>query len=220
VSSTADLTARARIRDAAIELFAERGIPAATIRDIALAAGVSSGLLRHHFGSKEGLRDACDEYAMAELTAIGARFTELQVIDRITPRVLQMQRYLVRSTMDGSPAGTKMYDRMIDYGETWLATTDLKVSDPRAYVAVLSAMKMSMFTMRDLLSRALGTDIGEPAGWFRVLLASVEIFSNPLVTPEAAEQLRKALERMSAEAAGAAVSGAVNSTEVTHEELP
>jgi len=224
VSSSTDLTARARIRDAAITLFAERGIPAATIRDIAQAAGVSSGLLRHHFGSKEGLRDACDEYAMAQLTAMGARFTEMQVIDRITPQILQMQRYLVRSTMDGSPAGTAMFDRMVDYGESWLTATDLKVSDPRAFVAVLSAMKMSMFTARDLLSRALGTDVGEPLGWFRVLLASVEIFSQPLVTPEAAEQLRKALERMSdeaeAQAARPAASGAVDSTEVTHEELP
>ena len=66
MSSPEDLTARARIRDAAIELFAERGIGSATIRDIAQAAGVSSGLVRHHFGSKDGLRRACDEYAMAE----------------------------------------------------------------------------------------------------------------------------------------------------------
>ncbi|MGH3750942.1 MAG: helix-turn-helix domain-containing protein, partial [Micromonosporaceae bacterium] len=51
-----DLTARARIRDAALRLFAERGIGPATIRDIAKAAGVSSGLVRHHFGSKEALR--------------------------------------------------------------------------------------------------------------------------------------------------------------------
>jgi len=55
VSSPSDLTARARIREAAIELFADRGIEGATIRDIAEKAGVSSGLLRHHFGSKEGL---------------------------------------------------------------------------------------------------------------------------------------------------------------------
>ncbi|NUR49810.1 MAG: helix-turn-helix transcriptional regulator, partial [Hamadaea sp.] len=58
-----DLTARARIRDAAIRLFADRGIAGASVRDIAQEAGVSSGLLRHHFGSKEALRDACDVFA-------------------------------------------------------------------------------------------------------------------------------------------------------------
>jgi len=56
-----DLTARARIRDAALWHFAEEGFSRATIRDIAATAGVSPGLVRHHFGSKEGLRDACDE---------------------------------------------------------------------------------------------------------------------------------------------------------------
>lgn len=199
MSRPSDLTARSRIRDAAITLFAERGIDGATIRDIAQTAGVSSGLLRHHFGSKEGLRDACDDYALAELTAIGARFTEVQVLDRIEPKTLLLQRYLIRSTLDGSPAATAMFDRMIAYGEQWLPTTELKVSDPRAYLAVISVMKMSMFTMRDLLSRTLGVDVGEPAGWARLLLASIEIFSQPLITPEQVEQAKQALERMIAD---------------------
>ena len=47
-----DLTARARIRDAALVLFAERGTNSTTVRDIAKAAGVSGGLLRHHFGQR------------------------------------------------------------------------------------------------------------------------------------------------------------------------
>ena len=55
-----DLTARARIRDAALHEFGEKGYDGATIRGIAARAGVSSGLLRHHFGSKQELRDACD----------------------------------------------------------------------------------------------------------------------------------------------------------------
>src|SRR3954470_20873529 len=128
MSSTDDLTARARIRDAAIALMADRGTAGATVRDIAQAAGVSSGLVRHHFGSKEGLRDACDEYALNQLTGLGARFTEMQAFPPLDPSVLGLQRSLVRSTLDGSPAGAAMFDRMIDYGEQWLAGTDLKVS--------------------------------------------------------------------------------------------
>ena len=53
-----DLTARARIRDAAIRHFADEGYERTTIRGIAVTAGVSPGLLRHHFGSKEELRRA------------------------------------------------------------------------------------------------------------------------------------------------------------------
>ncbi|WP_203790281.1 TetR family transcriptional regulator [Paractinoplanes rishiriensis] len=196
MSSQSDLTARARIREAAITLFADRGIEGATIRDIAQAASVSSGLLRHHFGSKEGLRDACDEWVLGQLTGISARFATLQVFDHISPEILLWQRYMIRSLMDGSPTGAALFDRLIDFGEQWLAGTDLKVQDPRAFVAVLSVMKLSLFTMRDQLSRVLGVDTGEPEGWVRMLKASVEIFSQLLVTPEHAELMLQALDRV------------------------
>jgi AcrR family transcriptional regulator len=198
VSSPTDLTARARIREAAIALFAEKGITATSIRDIAQAAGVSSGLLRHHFGSKEGLRDACDEYALAQVKELGIQFTETNVLGRITPEIMRLQQYLIRSVMDGSPTALAMFDRTLEYGEYWLERSELDIADPRAYLAVISVMKMSMFVMGDLLSHALGERVDEPAGWARVLGASIEIFSRPLVTPDMAEQAHKALAEFAA----------------------
>jgi TetR/AcrR family transcriptional regulator, regulator of cefoperazone and chloramphenicol sensitivity len=198
VSSAADLTARARIRDAAMTLFAEKGIEAATIREIAQAAGVSSGLLRHHFGSKEGLRDACDEYALGRITALGVQFTDTNLLGRITPEIMKFQRYLIRSVMDGSPAALAVFDKTLEYGEYWMEKSELDIQDPRAYLAVIAVMKMSMFVMDDLLSHALGQRVDEPAGWARVLSASIEIFSHPLVTPELAEQARKVLAEFAA----------------------
>lgn len=47
--------ARNAIMEAAITQFAERGFHGTTMRDIAQRAGVSQGLLHHHFGNKEGL---------------------------------------------------------------------------------------------------------------------------------------------------------------------
>ena len=41
--------------EAAEQLFAERGVRAVSIRDIAAAAGVNSALIAYHFGSKEEL---------------------------------------------------------------------------------------------------------------------------------------------------------------------
>ena len=195
---SSDLTARARIRDAAISLFAERGVDGATVRDIAQEADVSSGLLRHHFGSKEGLRDACDEYALNELTKLSGQFTEFRTLDGLSPRVLLLQRYVIRSMMDGSPAGAAVFDRMVEYGELWLAKSELKTDDPRAFIAVISVMKMSLFTMRDLLSRALGSDVTEPATWARMLHASLDIFSQSLITEEQALQARAAVDRLAA----------------------
>ena len=57
--SVADLTARARIRDAAISCFAEAGFET-SFRTIAARAGVSPGLITHHFGAKAALRAECD----------------------------------------------------------------------------------------------------------------------------------------------------------------
>ncbi|HEY0448372.1 TetR/AcrR family transcriptional regulator [Actinophytocola sp.] len=51
-----DATAtREALRDAAVELFAERGYDRTTVRDIATRAGVNQALLFRYFGSKEAL---------------------------------------------------------------------------------------------------------------------------------------------------------------------
>ena len=63
-SADGDVTTRARIRDAAITLFGQRGFARATVRGIAAAAEVSPGLVIHHFGTKDGLRRACDTHVL------------------------------------------------------------------------------------------------------------------------------------------------------------
>lgn len=87
---TEDRTGRAIIRDEALALFAERGPDAVTMRQIAAAAGVSPGLIVHHFGSKETLREVVDrhvvevfERALGELRDAGAAEGEgaLQLYD-------------------------------------------------------------------------------------------------------------------------------------------
>src|SRR5690625_1266116 len=60
-ASRGDLTARARIRDAAIECFGQQGF-GVSVRAIAEHAGVSAGLVIHHFGTKTRLREACDSH--------------------------------------------------------------------------------------------------------------------------------------------------------------
>jgi AcrR family transcriptional regulator len=204
VSSNEDLTARARIRDAAIDLFAERGVGPATIRDIAAAAGVSSGLVRHHFGSKDGLRQACDDYAMTELTEIRSRVFKEGSTDQssfliaIHPAAMRLQRYLVRSTLDTPEATSAMFARMVQVGEDWLDEQGVQVPDQRAYAAVLIAMQMGMFLMADQMSAAMGTDVTKPVGHLRMLRGAVEVFTHPLLAGQEAA-IRAALDKMIAE---------------------
>lgn len=63
-----DLTGRARLREAALELFAEHGFEATSTRAVAARAGLSPALVTRHFGSKQGLRAAVDEHVLARIT--------------------------------------------------------------------------------------------------------------------------------------------------------
>jgi AcrR family transcriptional regulator len=49
---------RLQILDTALDVFASKGFAAASIKDIAAAAGISQGLLYHYFNSKEALLEA------------------------------------------------------------------------------------------------------------------------------------------------------------------
>ncbi|MFD9864093.1 TetR family transcriptional regulator [Streptomyces alboflavus] len=70
-----DLTGRARLREAALELFAERGFEATSTRAVAAAAGLSPALVTKHFSSKEGLRAAVAAHV---LDRIGRELRELE----------------------------------------------------------------------------------------------------------------------------------------------
>ena len=61
-----DLTTRTKIREAALSLFGSEGF-AVSVRAIADAAGCSPGLVIHHFGNKDGLREAVDQSVMDTL---------------------------------------------------------------------------------------------------------------------------------------------------------
>jgi AcrR family transcriptional regulator len=198
-----DLTARARIRDAALRMFAERGTDKATIRDIARDAGVSAGLVRHHFGSKEKLREACDAYALNRLM----RIKESAVLDgRVAdpgflaanhPTLMGLYRYFARALLDGSAAAASMFDEMVSLTEKWLADHHPTAAvDRRAYAAVLCAMQIGMLGMHDHLSRALGADILTPSGHLRMSRGAVDIHASALLTPEQAAQAHAAFDAL------------------------
>lgn len=200
-----DLTARARIRDAALRLFAERGVDGATIRDIARAAGVSGGLVRHHFGSKEDLRQACDSHALdhimriKEQALLEGQLANLAFMSAAHPTILLIYRYFARSMVDGSPAAASMFEEMVDLAEQWLARHNPGLTtDPRGYAGVLIAMETGMLAMQAQLSRALGVDVLSPAGHLRMSRAKVDFYSQPLLSPEQAAEAHATIDRLQA----------------------
>jgi AcrR family transcriptional regulator len=124
----ADLTARARIRDAALRQFAEHGFEAATIRGIAEAAGVSPGLVQHHFGSKEGLRRACDEAVLDLVRRKVRAYEEGQLTDptflaQLYAAGRPLVRYLARALAETSPAAEALVDELVERTELFLTAT-------------------------------------------------------------------------------------------------
>jgi AcrR family transcriptional regulator len=205
-----DLTARARIRDAALLQFAERGVKGATIRGIAQAAGVSPGLVQHHFGSKEALRESCDTYAVEVIRAINDQAVRGGVGDpgfmSISMRAATpVRRYLARAMVDGSPGAAKLFDELVDYTERYLEHPPPGVSAPRtsdlhAYAAAMTALSLGATVLHEHLSRVLGVDTLTVEGYPRLGLAMVEIFTDDLLEPELVAQAHAGFEQMMAAA--------------------
>lgn len=146
--SVDDLTAAARIRDAAIDQFGEHGFGVG-LRSIAEAAGVSAALVIHHFGSKDGLRKACDDYVAEEIRSVKSDamrssdpatwFAAMAEIEEYAP----VMAYLVRSMQSGGELANTLWRRMIDNAESYLdegvQSGILKPSrDPRARAKYLA----------------------------------------------------------------------------------
>jgi len=116
-----DLTARARILDAAIGVFADQG-GAASIRTIAAAAGVSPALITHHFGTKEALKAECDErvldaYTELKMAGIANPAASMSLVNSTdtaeTERVSAMSAYMLRAFLDGGDTAREFYRRLV-----------------------------------------------------------------------------------------------------------
>jgi AcrR family transcriptional regulator len=160
-----DLTTRARIRDVAVDLIGREGFPRVTVRQVAQAARVSPGLVIHHFGSKEGLRRACDERvqqvlseSIAELEQQGpaSAMAQLARADEYLPVV----RYGTRALLDGGPLAQHLFDRLVDETQGWLAASVASgqvraADDDHARAALLVCISLGM----QLLDRYLAPDV-------------------------------------------------------------
>jgi TetR/AcrR family transcriptional regulator, regulator of cefoperazone and chloramphenicol sensitivity len=169
-----DLTAAARIREAAMGLFAERGPAAVTIRDIAAAAGVSPSLVIHHYGSKEGLKAAVDKRAMALVEDLLAEFTvsspESGSADSLAAMMYErLERepaliaYMRRLFVDGGPQAEALFRTLFDvtlssFEQLEAAGLMRPAVDARARAAFLLANDLGAMLLREPIAAVLGFD--------------------------------------------------------------
>lgn len=119
-------TSRDMIVEAALTVFAERGIRASTLKDVAHAAGVSVGRVQHHFKTKDELVAAVDDHAIdvlaakiqnpdappvEALMAMGRKFADVLIE---TPHVLE---YICQQMIEPSEVGKTIFDGIYQISE-------------------------------------------------------------------------------------------------------
>ncbi|WP_394193556.1 transcriptional regulator BetI [Pseudoalteromonas atlantica] len=77
---------RQQLIDATIESVAELGLQGTTINSISKKAGLSSGIISHYFGGKQGLIEATVRYLLSNL--------KRELIDRVTATTTPEQRLM------------------------------------------------------------------------------------------------------------------------------
>ena len=191
--SVDDLTATARIRDAAIEQFGQHGFDVG-LRAIAKAAGVSAPLVIHHFGSKDGLRKACDEFIAETISAAksesvqtsdpAAWFAQMAEIESFAP----LMAYLVRSMQTGGDLAKSLWRTMLanaeEYIEEGVKAGTIKPSrDPKArarFLAINNGGGLLLYLqLHDDPTnlRAVLHDYAQD-----MLMPSLEVYTNGLMT--------------------------------------
>jgi len=200
-----DRTARARIRDAAIAKFGEHGVAATSLKVIAAEAGVSQPLIVHHFGSKDGLRRACDERVAATIRASklaamsqGPGLDPLVALRDVDDR-RPVLRYLARTLADGTPEVAALIDEMVDDAVEYTAEGErtglLRPSDrPRERVVILSLWSLGLLVLHEHLERLLGVDLlGDADEIGPYVLTAAEILGKGVLAEGLYERMGEAL---------------------------
>ena len=187
-----DLTARARIRDAAIERFAADGFRAG-LRTIAADAGVSPGLVIHHFGSKDALRRACDDQVLRRIREI--RADALSRPDALTsvaslasdPQYAFLATYLLRSLQAGGDVARQIVADLVAETRDNLERgvqdgTIVPSRDPDGRADLLTRMSLGYLLLEYALQPAPPADLAQ---WVidssrRSMLAGLETFTEGL----------------------------------------
>jgi AcrR family transcriptional regulator len=121
-----DLTAKARIRNAALDLYARDGEERTSLRAVAAAAGATLGLVQHHFKTKAGLRRAVDQLVIdyfaqtvAAVPTDGAPEEVASARDEAVRRMLEdnppVVNYIRRVLLEPMEAQQDLLDAVVDF---------------------------------------------------------------------------------------------------------
>lgn len=190
-----ELTARARIRAAAVLAFARHGFGVG-LRTIADEAGVSAALILHHFGSKAGLQAECDAYVLADIRERKEKLTVQGSTSEILLALASMDEaaplvgYALRSLQAGGDTARAFVDHFAADAEAYLragvaaGTVEPSVDEAaRARYLTLQGFGTLLLDLRLNPPRDPADLVEVLHGHFdRIGLPAVELFSQGLMT--------------------------------------
>lgn len=212
-ASADDLTARARLRDAAIDLIGRSGAARTSLRAVAEAAGVSTPLVVHHYGSKAGLITACDQHVVAVIregkraaVAEGAGMDALAAV-RGSATSSALLRYLATRLADSSPLVDELVDELVADAETMLTAGAASgmlqpTDDVRGRAAVLTIWSLGALVLHAHLARLLDADpTTDAAGIVAYSRPATEILGRGVLDPALADRVLAAYDQVRTEVA-------------------
>jgi AcrR family transcriptional regulator len=188
-----DLATPARIRHAAIRLFGEQGFGVG-LRAIAEEAGVEVGLIRHHYGSKEGLRAACDDQVLGEIrdakerqfldgNPAGQMLHNMATLEEYGP----VLRYIFQELREGGDVARQFIERMTADAERYMAAAVeqgvMRPSrDPAGRVRFLTLAVLGGAMLDFALSETDDPQVGMRHWLDRMALPVLELYTEGLLT--------------------------------------
>ncbi|WP_072686939.1 TetR/AcrR family transcriptional regulator [Rhodococcus marinonascens] len=139
VDSAVKTGRRAELLEIAAGLFAERGLRATTVRDIADAAGILSGSLYHHFDSKESM---VDEILRGFLDDLFGKYREIVASERDNRAMLEALVTTSYEAIDASHSAVAIYQDEVKHlvaNERFAYLSELKTEFREMWMGVLEA---------------------------------------------------------------------------------
>lgn len=141
----------------------------------------------HHFGSKDGLRRACDEHVLDAIRAGGE--ADIGALAEVLQAATPMRRYLARALLDGTDSASALFTEIVDRTQEWLAQGEAEgwvrpTADARARAVTYVSWLLAPLVLGDQVGRLLGGDPAETATAVRGARAGLEMLTGGLFTDD------------------------------------
>ena len=178
-----------------VELFSEKGFNSVSVREITSAAGVSPGLLIHHFKSKEAFIKACIDEVFGEVLSFKTEPDPLDMNTQLNkwksnPEFYKTPLKFFKAVMSSNSEYSKQLFELILDGSRKVLEDGVKnglvkkPSDLEMTNLVLAVNSLGTILLSDYIRDQLGGEFTDPEYAQGFMQANLEIYTNGVYAPQ------------------------------------